>query len=281
MWIPPGRATGVLVDYRPARCLLPGASRNASEGPSPLMFRSSIVGTGLTGLTPGQVYEVGVRGYTAAGQVGPRISGRVMHIDPADAGGNGIPDQWETIYGLVRDTTDLDGDGLSDLNEYNAGANPRRADSDGDGVYDAAEVEAGTDPCDPADRPRNAAPRLALTGDAALRFAGAANLAAPPPQFVSMWNTEGGALAWQAAASAPWIRLSPASGSGAGAFAIAIEPAGMAPGRYTGAITVTNTTARASAQSAMAAQAEEASIPVTMLVLPPKASQLYLPLVSR
>lgn len=46
----------------------------------------------------------------------------------ADVNGNGIPDEWESRYGLVGDNadaaTDSDGDGRTNLEEYNAGTNP-------------------------------------------------------------------------------------------------------------------------------------------------------------
>ncbi len=103
----------------------------------------------LTGLTPGQVYEVGVRGYRTNGEVGRRVSDSIMFIDPTDGNADGIPDQWAALYGLSPDIADLDGDGLSDVNEYNAASNPRNADSDGDGYYDGEEVEAGSDPAIP------------------------------------------------------------------------------------------------------------------------------------
>jgi hypothetical protein len=282
-WIPPGARDlgGSLVGYRPVGCLLDRAQRTASEGPSPLIYRPTIMSTQLTGLTPGQVYEVSVAGYRTGGEIGPRISARVMHIDPTDANADGIPDQWAAVYGLDPDSADLDGDGLSDRNEYEAASDPRRADSDGDGAYDSQEVEAGTDPCDPNDRPRDEAPRLALVGDASLFFATATNLGAPEPQFISVLNRGGATLAWEASASDPWIGLSPTRGSGIGTLAIAVDPAGLAPGLYTGLVTIINTSPPADLRAGLAALPESVDIPVTMLVLPEKERKVYLPLVRR
>ena len=94
-----------------------------------------------------------------------------------DVDQDGMPDLWESLYGLnplVDDSgSDLDGDGLSNLGEKTSGSNPVLPDSDLDGLTDGAEVNqhgsspilsdtdldgysdfvevsAGLDPADPA-----------------------------------------------------------------------------------------------------------------------------------
>ncbi len=84
-----------------------------------------------------------------------------------DADTNGLPDEWESFYGVasgpagdddadtltnadelaqLSDPTvaDTDGDGVTDAAEFAAGSNPRVADSDGDGVPDGTEQALGT-----------------------------------------------------------------------------------------------------------------------------------------
>ena len=68
-----------------------------------------------------------------------------------DTDGDGMPDGWETKYGLnplsAADAAgDADGDTLSNLDEYNNGSKPNSADSDGDGMRDEWEVEHALDP---------------------------------------------------------------------------------------------------------------------------------------
>ncbi len=61
-----------------------------------------------------------------------------------DTDGDGMPDAWESLYGLTVGTNDADGDldhdGLTNGQEYAAGTRPDQADTDGDGLDDGAET---------------------------------------------------------------------------------------------------------------------------------------------
>jgi hypothetical protein len=46
-----------------------------------------------------------------------------------DANTNGLPDNWETAYGVTDSLEDADGDGMNNLQEYIAGTNPTNASS--------------------------------------------------------------------------------------------------------------------------------------------------------
>lgn len=67
---------------------------------------------------------------------------------------DGLPDGWETAYGLNPNDSsgtngasgDPDSDGLSNLEEYTNNTNPKNTDTDGDGMDDAWEVDYGLDP---------------------------------------------------------------------------------------------------------------------------------------
>lgn len=70
-----------------------------------------------------------------------------LGTDDFDTDDDGMPDAWETEYGLDPTEAsgeegpdgDPDGDGLSNLYEYWAGTDPNNVDSNGDGEYDGVE----------------------------------------------------------------------------------------------------------------------------------------------
>ncbi|MBU1194550.1 MAG: fibronectin type III domain-containing protein [Proteobacteria bacterium] len=71
------------------------------------------------------------------------ISGTVM-INDNDV--DGLPDDWETHYGVTVPGSDSDADGLLNYSEFLAGTNPTNADTDHDGLPDGWEINNGLDP---------------------------------------------------------------------------------------------------------------------------------------
>jgi len=69
--------------------------------------------------------------------------------------------------------------------------------------------------------------------------------------------------------------------SGIGTLTIQVSPAGLQPGLYTGSVVITNPGMPLRPESATNALVESVTIPVTMLVLPPKEHKVYVPLVAR
>jgi hypothetical protein len=70
---------------------------------------------------------------------------------PADGDSDGMPDAWEVLYSLDRNSDDTagdpDSDSLTNLQEFMAGTNPQSDDTDGDTLTDGAEVNTHfTDP---------------------------------------------------------------------------------------------------------------------------------------
>ncbi len=79
-------------------------------------------------------------------------TGVVYCPETTDGDGDGLPDEWEALFGSVGDFAgggaDADGDGLTDSEELALGTHPNDADSDDDGLGDGAEVSGGSDPVD-------------------------------------------------------------------------------------------------------------------------------------
>ena len=83
------------------------------------------------------------------------------------------------------------------------------------------------------------APPALLANPGSLSFTGFANQTAPAPQNVSIYNEGTSTLNWTAQASASWITLSATSGSTPATLSVSINETGLAPGSYTGTITIT------------------------------------------
>jgi hypothetical protein len=155
---------------------------------------------------------------------------------------DGMPNAWELAHQLnpldpTDAFTDTDGDGLSNLREYQLGTNPRSLDTDGDSAGDGVEVTAGTDPLRADQTPPTG---LVLNvGADALGWTyrqGDLGLSA-----WHIWVTNGGtgSLNWSASDDAAWLSVTPGSGGAPTELVIGADPVGLAPGVYTGHITVT------------------------------------------
>lgn len=77
------------------------------------------------------------------------IGAITFSIAPAqspDVDGDGIPNEWEVLYGLNPNSptdalSDADGDGLSNRDEFTNGTDPRNPDTDQDGLADGADPD--------------------------------------------------------------------------------------------------------------------------------------------
>jgi hypothetical protein len=261
---------GYLLSYRPFGCIMPGTTSKAQEGKSPIDVGSANTFT-LHGLTVAQRYQISVRAYTTQKFVGPAATTTVLYALSYNA--------WIAEFGLsganAATNADPDGDGLLNQQEYTQGSNPLNADSDGDGYYDGEEFVGGGNVCGPAHPATHSQPKLVLAGQSLLVFQAASNIGATHPQTIKLLNFGNGALNWTAGVSAPWIKLSKTSGVGFAPLAIWADPAGLAPGHYSGKVTIS------SLAVGPGIAPETASIDVSLDVHPPKQVRLFLPAVQR
>jgi hypothetical protein len=280
-WGPPagGGADGYLVSYAPTGCVLPAVQTLANEGRSPLVQAATI--TTLTGLTVGQRYRAGVRAYNLAGQISSEIFQSAYFGDPTDADDDLLPDSWEGVFGIADPLTDDDQDGLDNLGEFNAGTFPTEPDSDRDGYYDSQEIEQGGDPCGPGGLVVEPDTRLAVVGSSELVFHNPINLAPVDFDFLTILNLGAGAMYWEVEVSHPWILVSDPSGQDDQPLLIRVNPAGLSVGVHEGTITIRTTRAGEAGLSAPDIIQESVTIPVTLVVLPIKQMEVFLPLVRR
>lgn len=73
-----------------------------------------------------------------------------------------------------------------------------------------------------------------------LNFSGLKSGAATGAQNIWLTNNGKGVLNWKASSNSPWLFVSPGSGNGGAILSITVNHTGMAPGTYSGAITVTD-----------------------------------------
>jgi PKD repeat protein/glucose/arabinose dehydrogenase len=111
-----------------------------------------------------------------------------------------------------------------------------------------------------------AAPPVLSVTPASLSFAATVGGAGPPAQNLSVANTGAGTLSFSAADNAPWLSVTPGSGTAPSTLSVAVDSTGLAVGTYTGSVTVT----------AAGVTGSPATIPVTLVVanIPPPATGL-------
>jgi len=79
-------------------------------------------------------------------------------------------------------------------------------------------------------------PESLAPGASALSFSATAGGPNPAAQTVGLSATGTGALAWTASTSAPWLSVSPASGSTPSSVSVSVNTSGLASGTYSGTI---------------------------------------------
>ncbi len=85
------------------------------------------------------------------------------------------------------------------------------------------------------------APPVLAVSPASLAFSATQGGAAPPAQTLALANTGSGAIPFTATDDAAWLSVAPGSGLVPQSLQVSADPAGLAPGTYTGHVTITGT----------------------------------------
>jgi hypothetical protein len=257
---------GYLVAYAPHGCEMPEVVTIANEGASPLDV-GNVLTVNLSGLTPGQLYAIGVAAYDANDSIGPVAGAIARYGDMTDGDADGLPDAWADAWGVSGEFNDPDQDGADNGSEFDNGSNPLHADSDLDGFYDGEELENGTDLCSTADHPTfQTQPKITLYGPQLPAFQVSANQGAVLTKTVNVFNLGGGALSWTATTTAPWLNLSQSGNT----LHIGVDTSVLASGHFTDVIIYHNTsrsTIEIPGRAPLAIQ-ETYTMPVEILVHP-------------
>ena len=101
-----------------------------------------------------------------------------------------------------------------------------------------------------------AQPAVLAVAPSSLAFSATAGAANPAAKTLSVTNTGGGSLSFTASDDAPWLSVSPASGTAPRDLSVSVDTAGLAPGNHSATVTVTST----------GTQGSPKQIPVTLTV---------------
>jgi hypothetical protein len=137
-------------------------------------------------------------------------------------------------------------------------------DSDGDGATNIVEINAGTFPGDINSTPP-ASPTIGAS-PTSFTFTATVGGANPATQNLTISNTGGGTLNWAVTDDAPWLSLSPASGTDTGTVTLSVDITGLGAGTLNGTITVTDAAASNNPVTVPVALTLSATPPATMPV---------------